>query len=100
MLCHASGSAGSATLQDDNHSSIAVDILGTGAHRHVEIHIPAAIEACPMSGTPSILCLMFELPAALYFDPYELDRVLLRQNAQLFNVSSVDLETCALAPLK
>lgn len=74
--------------------TLAFDVLGTGAHRQVVLQMPSAEQACPESRTAASLCMKLQLPAALYFDPYELDRVLPQEGGAALTRTAVDLEMC------
>lgn len=74
--------------------TLAVDVLGAGAHRQLAIDVPNVSQACPHTSPEASVCLMLQLPAALYFDPYELDRVLPQQHGKELTKSFVDVEMC------
>eukprot|EP00892_Ulva_mutabilis_P006421 jgi/Ulvmu1/4150/UM019_0129.1 len=89
----AAGSVDSAgTFDHVTHAPLPIDITGIGAHRQLSLRMPSAAEACPQHSTAADMCLSMQLPAALYFDPYELDRVLRRQRGWVVSRSLVDVE--------
>lgn len=60
--------------------SLVVDLTGYGAHRQVEIHVPAASDLCTEGSVDSdrqnSISLTFQLPPVIMVDPYELDTAL------------------------
>lgn len=89
------GAEGSATQADGPPlHTVIVDVMGAGAHRHLVIDVPSVDQACPHTGPEASVCLMVQLPAALYFDPYELDRVLPQQHGKELTKNSIDVEMC------
>lgn len=75
---------------------MAAEILGVGAHRQLILTLPDETEACSSlpSSAAAHLCLEVNLPPALYFDPYEIDRGLPLQGGRSLARTEVDLETC------
>lgn len=77
--------------------TFSVELIGRGAHRHLQLNIPAEGSVCPEAGTQARglhnVSVSLELPPALMVDPYELGTAL-PSDVGLQLDGNLDLERC------
>lgn len=78
--------------------SVNVELIGRGAHRQLQLTLPASSDVCPEATAAQPhryqnMSVSFKLPPALMVDPYELDAAL-SSDVTLSLEGNLDLERC------